>query len=395
MPPPADSVAFMFHYGHGHATQLDNFKECVPAEYAARCEWVALRGESSGSRLAKLPLLPPTRRYAFNYAWHGYDALKRRPEWRALFIAGCPPSFLPLIHRYPTYTYNDFSPSLTASLAPWYPPSRARDPVQFALRRLRFRRGAGVFAMSKWSADGHAADYGIPRERIHVSLPGANLNRWNFIDRSARTDRDPVRILMVAGEFVRKGGDLLLQWAESTNQRNWQLDIVSWPGQVPRWIFELLGCPPSDGRASVSLAPRLPGVRVHVGLGANTPELMKLYEEADIFCLPTHADGSSIASLEAMACGLPVVVSAVGGIPELIHDGETALLMRRGDYDDMAAKLEQLIGDRDLRLKLGRQGRQSCEDYFNVTRQLREIMEVIDHETGRLREGAGRNRGVE
>jgi glycosyltransferase involved in cell wall biosynthesis len=377
------NVAFMFHYGHGHATQLNNFKECIPAEYAARCEWVALRGESSGSRMAKLPGLPSSRRYAFNYSWHGYNALKKRASWQALFIAGCPPSFLPLILRHPTYTYNDFTPSLIATMTPWYPPSRARNPVQFAIRKLMFRRGAGVFAMSRWSADGHHADYGIATEKIHVSLPGANLNRWKFIDRSARTDRDPVRILMVAGEFVRKGGELMLQWAESTRESNWQIDIVSWPGQVPKWIFELLGCPPSDGRASVSLSPRMPKVRVHVGLGANTPELMKLYEEADIFCLPTYADGSSIASLEAMACGLPVIVSGVGGIPELIADDQTGVLMRRGDFEDMSAKLARLIGDRDLRLQVGGQGRQSCEDYFNVARQLREIMEVIDGETPR------------
>jgi glycosyltransferase involved in cell wall biosynthesis len=158
------------------------------------------------------------------------------------------------------------------------------------------------------------------------------------------------------------------------------MDIVTWPGELPRRIVDRLGML-EDGRArTCDLGPELPGVRIHCGMMANTPELMKLYEEADIFCLPTHADGSSIASLEAMACGLPVLVGAVGGIPELIRDGETGFLLPRGDYHAMASALDRVVGDRDLRLEVGFAARQSCEDFYNVNRQMRDILRVLDGE---------------
>jgi len=99
--------------------------------------------------------------------------------------------------------------------------------------------------------------------------------------------------------------------------------------------------------------------------------------------LPTHADGSSIASLEAMATGLPVLVGAVGGIPELITDGETGLLQKKDDFEDFSAKLDRLVQDRDLRIKIGRAARQTSEDYFNVTRQVRDIFRVIDEDNNR------------
>jgi len=119
-------------------------------------------------------------------------------------------------------------------------------------------------------------------------------------------------------------------------------------------------------------------VRVHCGLKANDPQIMDLFRQADIFCLPTQADGSSIASLEAMATGLPVIVGAVGGIPELIEDGKTGLLLRPANAENLQTNLEALIADRPRRLQLGRAAREACETYFNVERQIRDIMRVID-----------------
>jgi glycosyltransferase involved in cell wall biosynthesis len=373
-----DGVAFMFHYGHGHATQLENFRECVPPEYADRTAWISLRGDSSGSRLARLPFVPPRKRYGLHYAWNGYNGLRQRNGWKALFIAGAPPSFIPLLLRHRTFVYNDLTPSLCASLAPWYPKPGSLTSWRGRLRNRMYHLAEGVFTMSRWAADGHIKDFGLAPERVRVSLPGANLKRWSFVDRRGRSDNRPIRILMVGGQFRLKGGELILRWAEETRLRNWELDIVTWPSELPEWVLESLAHPEPYSRASASLSPRLPNVRVHCGMFANTPELMALFEEADIFCLPTQADGSSIASLEAMACGLPVLVGGVGGIPELIEDGKTGFLMKRSDQMDMNAKLERLICDRDLRLQIGESARQSCEDYYNVPRQLREIMDVID-----------------
>jgi glycosyltransferase involved in cell wall biosynthesis len=125
-----------------------------------------------------------------------------------------------------------------------------------------------------------------------------------------------------------------------------------------------------------SLAPWLPHVRVHCGLKPNSPELLSL------FCRPTRGDFSSIASLEAMTTGLPVVVGAVGGIPELIEEGQTSFQVTPNDERILAGKLDRLIGDQALRLRVGwaappaRRARRTN----NIERQLRQIVAVVDRD---------------
>jgi glycosyltransferase involved in cell wall biosynthesis len=105
-----------------------------------------------------------------------------------------------------------------------------------------------------------------------------------------------------------------------------------------------------------------------------------LVEAADLFCLPTLADATPIAILEAMATGLPVLAGGIGGIPELIDDGQTGFLLKPGDHSDLDTKLQLLIGDPMLRNRIGKAARRACEDRFNVDRQLREILKVMDSE---------------
>ena len=362
-------IGFLFGIGHGHYAQFLNFQECCPPEDAGRIEWAALPTDASGDFWANLPGMPGGLRYRRHQLWHVQEAIGRRQDWDALFFAAMQIRFLPFLRRYRSYLYTDFAPSGKRELAPWYESSergpQAAQALKHALETRLMQACRGIFTMSRWAADGLIADYNLDPARLHVVLPGANLHRWPYVDRSAREENSareagPVRILFVGGEFARKGGPLLLEWAEKTAARGWELDIVTWPGAAPE------------------SASRLPGVRLHCGLKANTPELMRLYEDADVFCLPTLADGSSIASLEAMASGLPVLAGAVGGIPELIRDGETGFSLRRGDAGDLAIKLEALIADAPLRRRIGAAARLSCESYFNVTRQMQEILAVID-----------------
>ena len=119
-------------------------------------------------------------------------------------------------------------------------------------------------------------------------------------------------------------------------------------------------------------------MRIHTGMRANSPELLELYARAHVFCLPTRADGTSNAALEAMASGLPVLVGAVGGIPELIQAGCNGLLLDPGNFVDLKTKLEALLLDANQRQQLGRAARARCEEYLNTERQMRQIVSAID-----------------
>lgn len=91
---------------------------------------------------------------------------------------------------------------------------------------------------------------------------------------------------------------------------------------------------------------------------------------SDVFLLPSSQESFGLAALEAMAYGVPVVASTVGGIPEVVHDGETGFLKPVGDIDGMAARTLEILQDDALAKRLGENGRQRARDHFTVERIL-------------------------
>jgi glycosyltransferase involved in cell wall biosynthesis len=93
-------------------------------------------------------------------------------------------------------------------------------------------------------------------------------------------------------------------------------------------------------------------------------ELGPLYERAAVVAVPSHREGFGVVALEAMAHGRPVVASAVGGLLDIVVDGETGLLVPPGDVTALRAALERLLGDADLRRRLGEAGRERAREHF-------------------------------
>ncbi len=91
---------------------------------------------------------------------------------------------------------------------------------------------------------------------------------------------------------------------------------------------------------------------------------------ADAFALSSELEGAPLSLLEAMSCGLPVVSTAVGGIPEIIEDGENGLLVPFGDIDAMAEKLYAILTDSTLAGRLGKQARQHIIKHHTVEKVL-------------------------
>ena len=85
---------------------------------------------------------------------------------------------------------------------------------------------------------------------------------------------------------------------------------------------------------------------------------------ADIFWMPSEREGLGMACLEAMASGLPVVATAVGGLQEAVSDGETGFLVARGDARELAERTALLLRDGALSLRLGMNGRRRVEKLF-------------------------------
>jgi len=134
--------------------------------------------------------------------------------------------------------------------------------------------------------------------------------------------------------------------------------------------FAFIGDGPESERLARAAATRGLGERVHL-LGHRSG-VAALLRGADCFALPSLTEGLPNAVLEAMAMGLPVVATAVGGVPELVADGETGALVPPADPPAMADALTRLIGsDAETRRRMGEAGRDRVTRYFSFEGQAR------------------------
>ena len=192
----------------------------------------------------------------------------------------------------------------------------------------------------------------MPPERAHVIPPGVDTRQWRPPERRPANDR--VQLLFVGGNFERKGGRLLLDTFRSLRLHDRaELQIVTRDPVEPS-----------------------PGVTVHHGLENNSPELLNLYRCADAFVLPTLADCFSIASIEAMAMGLPVITSAIGGIPDIVEHGQTGFLVRPGDGRELASALTQIVENDQMRVAMGMAGRARAEARFDAHSSAERLIEL-------------------
>ena len=95
-------------------------------------------------------------------------------------------------------------------------------------------------------------------------------------------------------------------------------------------------------------------------------ELGPWYERAAVVAAPSHREGYGVAAREAMAWGRPVVATSVGGLPDAVEDGVTGLLVPPRDIAALRAALERLLGDRELRARLGAAAREKAEREFSL-----------------------------
>src|SRR5581483_7672324 len=108
----------------------------------------------------------------------------------------------------------------------------------------------------------------------------------------------------------------------------------------------------------------------------NSPLLRDLYARADLFVMPTRADCFGIATIEAMASGLPVIVSDVGGAGDIVDHRETGWLIE-ASAEHLAMALEQALARRSELRAIGRRARRVAEERFDGRRNDRVIADLL------------------
>jgi hypothetical protein len=217
------------------------------------------------------------------------------------------------------------------------------------LERDALQRSAVVLAWSQWTKA--SIIRAVPEARVVVHHPGLDLSRYLP---ASRKGSDEKRILFVGGRFSAKGGDDLLSALQPRLGHDVTLDVVS--------------TEPPDARD---------GVRIHQ-LGAHDPRLIDLYQQADLLCLPSYGEAVPWTVLEALACGVPVIASDVGAIPELLDNGRRGLLVRPGGVTAIREAVETLLDDPARRATMGLAGRRAAEAAFDARIQGRELVDILD-----------------
>jgi glycosyltransferase involved in cell wall biosynthesis len=130
--------------------------------------------------------------------------------------------------------------------------------------------------------------------------------------------------------------------------------------------FEALFVGDGPDRPTVEEEVRCLGLESVVELLGERDDVPELLGTADVFVLSSNSEGLPLSILEAMAAGLPVVASNVGGVSEVVLDGDTGLLVPPGDAQSLAAAIERLLQDPVLRRRLGEAGRIRIAEHFDL-----------------------------
>ena len=171
-----------------------------------------------------------------------------------------------------------------------------------------------------------------------------------------RARRAPRKVVVVANLRREKGHDVLIDAAVDVLQR------------VPDATFELVGGG-GEGDKLVARA-RARGVLQAFAFLGHRDDVAERLADADIFVLPSRSEALPNAVIEAMAAGLPIVASAVGGILELIDDGRTGLLAATGDARALADRIGRLMNDPALAARLGAAAREDARARYSFERMI-------------------------
>jgi len=290
------------------------------------------------------------------YSYYAYHAFKA--------CGATVPRILFQVHPHPAFVRAILERELRANSND---PGSLLTEWELALPEFDFSRLKSETAMADhWIAAStftctSLVEYGIPRERIHVAPYGVNTDRFRPRDK-VRTHRDRLRVLFVGTVGQRKGIKYLLEAMKDVASKDVQLVLC---GYVVEDLSRLAGYS-SDvivrGRVSDS-------------------ELLEEYQSADIFVLPSLAEGFGHVLLEALACGLPVIASTSTAGPDIIEEGQDGFIVAPRDSGALATHIQWFLGHRLELLQMSGKARRKAQLFgwptfrANIRRIIREVSE--------------------
>lgn len=366
------NVAFLNENTLGHTSYLPRFAAALQArpelgvtphvlDVLPLPAHLRRQGDTSVRGLRKLGLDLQTTRWRVAISRHAreqLEVLRRRVPIDALLVntqsAGLELGELP--REIPTLVALDATFRQLAD-SPWFAPNRPSRWLQPLTLRSLLRRERQLFAgaarLLPWSelaAGSLRRDYGVAEARITVLPPSMAAPP---VRTAARSQGLP-QLLFLGGDFVRKGGPLLLEVFRREFAGHAELHIVT-----------------------QSEVPAEPGVTVHRGVQAGSAEWLARWHAADVFVFPSKLETFGIVLLEALAFEVPVVASAAGAARAILGNGAFGRLVEPLDGATLASALAAILGNPAAAKAHAQAGRASFLERFELGRNTERLAELL------------------
>ena len=240
------------------------------------------------------------------------------------------------------------------------------DRSYLPITRYGIVQSDGVTAISQYLKDETGKTFGFD----HITVIP------NFVCPS-EYQRHPVEALR---KTLSPGGEPLLVHVSNFRPVKRPVDCVEILARVLKQGIKTRLVMVGDGseRTNAEHRAHCLGVYDKCSFVGKQPRIVDYLSASDVLLLPSEQESFGLAALEAMACEVPVVASRVGGVPEVVTDGETGFLSAVGDVDKMAEDAGHILADPELRTNMGRRARESAVSRYHTDKVIPEYIKFYE-----------------
>jgi glycosyltransferase involved in cell wall biosynthesis len=354
-------IGFLMDQIAGHVTAYRNLRPIAEADPELAPTWHEIHYRRPGGMIESvrdrlLPFVPTYATGIMRGAFELHRALRGQRYDALMTNASVGVFFSHVFRQTPTLLDIDSTPRQIDRM-PAYgssdDPASVAD-LKFRLFRTMLRAVALVQARSNWARDSVIAEYGLAPEKVVVNPHGVDIDYWRPGPAEMAAPGAPRRVLFVGGDFRRKGGPLLLEWHRRQEPSRYELHIVT--------------------REPVEAGS---GVFVYHDLAPNSSQLLSLYQRSHLFVLPSLGECFGIATVEAMATGLPVIQTDIGGAADIIQPGRNGLIIPSDDPRALTEAIAAILSDDARRDRMGQQSRLIAEQRFDLQQTARRTLAYV------------------
>ncbi len=240
------------------------------------------------------------------------------------------------------------------------------------LQRLFIRFTDRVFAVSEQLKRDLATHVGLPASRIDVIYNGVNPDKFRGADRSA-----------IRRELGVHDNEIIIGCVgRLAPVKNYGLLLQAVPGLLTSHDVTVMFVGEGTERPILEALTESLQIRQRVRFLGHRDDLRDLLAAMDVFVLPSHSEGMSNTLLEAMAAGVPVVASAVGGNTEIVRDQQDGLIFPAGDIEQLHTRLALLCNNSPYRQHLGQSGYARVVRAFSIQAMIARYEELYNQTFG-------------